>query len=221
MTTPNTVRIVCVSDTHGLHRKLTIPEADILVHAGDFMVHGWSVYEIADFNDWLGSQPVRHQIVVAGNHDHLFEATPDEARAYLSNALYLENDGVAVEGLRFWGCPVTPVLPHMAFSVEPGAASREYWDRLPAGTDVLVTHGPPFGTLDKEATAGPHMGCRELTRALLRVRPRLHVFGHVHASYGREDGPHGCAMVNCAIVTGTTLNPPIVVELAKDRARVS
>lgn len=206
-------RIVCISDTHGLHRRLSVPDGDILIHAGDFMVHGRAIEEIDDFNDWLGSLPHRHRIVVAGNHDLLFESSSAEAHTHLTNAIYLENTGITVNGIHFWGCPVTPVLSRMAFAVERGAASRKYWDQIPAGTDVLITHGPPFGTLDKDEISGPHMGCQELARAIIRIKPRLHVFGHIHGDYGREPGPNGTDMVNCALLNGTTLNQPIVVEL--------
>lgn len=178
------------------------------------MAHGRSLKEVENFNDWLGKLPHKHRVVVAGNHDLLFESDPAGARSCLTNAVYLENTGVTLEGLRFWGCPVTPVLSHMAFAVERGAASRKYWDRIPAGTDVLITHGPPFGTLDKDEIGGSHMGCQELTKAILRVKPRLHVFGHVHGGYGQEQGPNETVMVNCALLSGTTLNLPIVVELA-------
>jgi hypothetical protein len=109
------MRIVCISDTHGLHRKLVLPEADILIHAGDFMVHGRSAEEIDDFNEWLGTLPYRHRIVVAGNHDLLLESNPAEARAHLSNAVYLENAGITLDGVSFWGCPVTPGSASMGF----------------------------------------------------------------------------------------------------------
>ncbi len=205
------MRIVCISDTHGLHRKLVLPEADILIHAGDFMVHGCSTEEIDDFNEWLGTLPYRHRIVVAGNHDLLFESSPAEARTHLSNAVYLENAGITLEGVSFWGCPVTPVLPQWAFSAERGTA--KYWDQIPAGIAVLVTHGPPFGTLDKDDILSSHMGCKQLTKAVLRIKPRLHVFGHVHGGYGQEAGPNGTCFVNCAALNGATLNRPVVIKL--------
>jgi hypothetical protein len=104
-------RIVCISDTHGLHRKVTVPESDLLIHAGDFMRTGISLEEIADFNDWLGEQPHRYKIVVAGNHDLLFEMTPDNAMEHLTNAVYLENEGIVLGGVTFWGSPMTPCLP--------------------------------------------------------------------------------------------------------------
>ncbi len=207
------MRIVCISDTHGFHRKLDVPDAEILIHAGDFMTHGRAIEEIEDFNEWLGTLPHRHKIVVAGNHDLLFEASPETARERLSNAVYLEHAGVALEGIHFWGCPVTPVLPHMAFAVERGAASRKYWDKIPVGTDVLITHGPPFGILDKEDIWREHIGCMQLSKAVQRVRPRLHVFGHIHGGRGKEQGPNGTYFVNCAALQGSKLYPPLVIEL--------
>jgi Icc-related predicted phosphoesterase len=209
------MRIVCISDTHGLHRNLTLPHADILIHAGDFLFCGTFAKEIDDFDDWLGGLPIKHKIVVAGNHDGIFESKPKKARKHLTNAIFLENSSTMVEGLRFWGCPITPVPPYMAFAVEPGVASRKFWDRIPTDTDVLVTHGPPFGILDKENILASHMGCHELTKAVLRIKPRLHVFGHVHGGYGRETGPNGTEFVNSASMNGRGLNQPIIVELGQ------
>jgi Icc-related predicted phosphoesterase len=175
VTKATSVRIVCLSDTHGLHRRLTLPQADILIHSGDFMVHGRSTDEIDDFNAWLGSLPHKHKIVIAGNHDLLFEVRPTEARARIINAVYLEDTGVTLEGLNFWGSPVTPVFGDWAFAADRGAAIRRHWDKIPDDTDVLVTHGPPFGTLDKPDILAPHFGCQELTKAVIRTKPRLHV----------------------------------------------
>ena len=221
MAQPAHLRIVCISDTHGYHRHLCLPPGDILIHAGDFMIQGNRAEEIADFNDWIGSQSYKHRIVIAGNHDLLFASHPTKARRLLKNAIYLENSGVTIEGLRFWGCPITPVVSTMAFAVERGAASRKYWDKAPIETDVLITHGPPFRVLDTESVLSSHLGCEQLTRAVLRTKPRLHVFGHVHGSYGREAGPHGISFVNCAVLTRLGkgdygLREPITVILDRD-----
>jgi Icc-related predicted phosphoesterase len=205
------MRIVCISDTHGFHRKLDVPEAELFVHAGDFSARG-TVEELDDFNDWLGSLPHRYKIVVAGNHDKLFEADPKLARSRLSNAVYLEKSAVTLERIRFWGCPVTPVLPHIAFAVQRGGAGK-YWDKIPVETDVLITHGPPFGILDKEDIWKEHMGCMQLNKAVQRVRPRLHIFGHIHGGRGRELGPNGTQFVNCAVLQSNRLFPPIVLEI--------
>jgi predicted phosphohydrolase len=93
---PTIHSVVCLGDTHGLHRKVAVPEGDLLIHAGDFMRTGILLEEIVDFNDWLGEQPHPHKIVVAGNHDLLFETAPDKARRQLTNAVYLENDGIVL-----------------------------------------------------------------------------------------------------------------------------
>jgi hypothetical protein len=89
---------------------------------GELMIHCSSTEEMADFNRWLGEQPQRHKIVVAGNHDLLFESCPFEARGRLTNGIYLENGGIVLESFSFWGCPVTPVFNDWAFNAERGAS---------------------------------------------------------------------------------------------------
>lgn len=216
MSSASTLRIVCISDTHGLHRRVKVPEGDFLIHAGDFMSSGRSLDEIIDFDEWLAEQPHPYKIVIAGNHDLLFESKAADARAALTNAVYLENSGVEIAGLRFWGCPITPVTEAWAFHVPRGFASRKYWDMIPDETDVLITHGPPFGILDKKDILSSRLGCKQLTATLMRVRPRLHVFGHIHGGYGYETRPGGTVLVNCAIQNAAyrLVNLPITVELA-------
>lgn len=212
------LRIVCISDTHGFHRQLDIPAGDILIHSGDLLPDDDQLEALLDLNEWFSSLPFKHCVVIAGNHDLIFQSKPAQARKVLKNAVYLENSGVELAGLKFWGCPVVPIDKWMAFAVAPGAASRKYWDRVPEGTDVLISHGPPFHVLDKDGPVAGHRGCAEITRALLRAKPRLHVFGHVHGSYGTEGGPHGISFVNCAILVRFSdgrlgLRQPIVIEL--------
>jgi predicted phosphohydrolase len=98
------MRIVCVSDTHGFHRQLDVPEAEIFIHTGDFSTPRATAEELDDFNTWLASLPHKHKIVVAGNHDKLFEAQPKLARSRLSAALYLEQSAVTIEGIGYF-CP--------------------------------------------------------------------------------------------------------------------
>ncbi len=98
------IRLVCIADTHGFHRKLDLPAGDILMHAGD--LDGCSVEAIDDFNAWLGTLPFRHKLVIAGNHDLLFDRKPRLARAHLTQAIYLQDSGVGLEGLNFGGSPV-------------------------------------------------------------------------------------------------------------------
>jgi predicted phosphodiesterase len=50
------MRVVCVSDTHGYHRRTDVPDGDVLVHAGDVTLDG-SLEGVEFFNDWLGRCP--------------------------------------------------------------------------------------------------------------------------------------------------------------------
>jgi Icc-related predicted phosphoesterase len=200
------MRIVLLSDTHGLHDSIRIPEGDILIHAGDLSPSGKSG-EVAAAAKWLASLPHQYKIAIAGNHDLLFERSPSQAVALLRSAgvSYLQDTGIKVEGLSIYGSPWQPEFMHWAFNVPRGSLAR-YWDQIPSGLDILVTHGPPFGILDQaispgkrrlagwedeEAFAGSeHVGCRELLAAVERTRPRVHVFGHIHNGYGTSRNEH-------------------------------
>lgn len=143
------MKLVCISDTHSLHRRLqSIPDGDVLIHAGDCLGQG-TLENIEDFNDWLGSLPHRHKIVIAGNHDWAFQETPELARQALTSAIYLEDSGVEIEGVRFWGSPWTPIFMNWAFMLGRGEPLYEKWQLIPDDTDVLITHGPPQGIGDE------------------------------------------------------------------------
>ncbi len=215
MSDPAALRLVCLSDTHGFHRQLPLPPGDILIHAGDF--DGRTLEQIDDFNAWLGELPFRHKLVIASNHDLLFDRDPKLARAHLPNATYLEDSGVRLEGLNFWGSPANSVLgEEWAFGRERLVKLRRHWDRIPNDTDVLITHEPPYGTLDKTHLLGKHRGCQYLLGALLRVKPKLHVFGHIHGGHGREASRH-MTLVNCAVVDAQRqlVHPPTIVDLVR------
>lgn len=205
------MRIVCISDTHGQHSALTLPEGDILVHTGDATRRGTRA-QIEAFNDWLGTIPFRHKIIIAGNHDFGFEQKP-EARTWITNATYLQDREVVVEGLRFYGSPWQPRFFDWAFNLDRGAPLREVWARVPANIDVLLTHGPPHRIMDRTAN-NQHVGCEELTLALQRIRPRLHVFGHIHEAYGQMtiDGTRYVNASTCNLAY-QPVHPPVVVEL--------
>jgi predicted phosphohydrolase len=130
------MRIVCVSDTHGYHELTRVPGGDVLVHAGDVCRHG-GLEDVDDFNRWLGKLPHRHKIVICGNHDWCFQEKPAEARARLTNAIYLEDSGCEIEGLTFYGSPWTPLFCDWSFMLsEPdlvllrySLSGREHCDR--------------------------------------------------------------------------------------------
>ena len=122
--------------------------------------------------------------MVAGNHDWCFVRERQEAIALLGPSVhYLQDDGVELEGVRFYGSPWQPAYNDWAFNLERGAALAERWALIPEGVDVLITHVPPEGIGDTGPVGGRH-GCEELKRAIARVRPRVHCFGHIHTDGG-------------------------------------
>lgn len=179
------MRLVAISDTHGLHKNVQIPDGDVLVHAGDFMNGGYDTSEALSFFDWFAAQPHLHKICIAGNHDRVFEVSPSLAKTLVpSNVTYLEDSGVVVDGVRFWGSPVTPSFMGWSFNRDRGPAIDWHWQMIPQDTDVLVTHGPPYGVLDTSKAGWEHLGCADLLRRLKDVHPKVHVFGHIHGGYG-------------------------------------
>ncbi|OWZ07480.1 Calcineurin-like phosphoesterase, partial [Phytophthora megakarya] len=155
------MKVVCVSDTHGLHDDaLVIPDGDVFVHAGDFTDTG-ERSEVVAFNEFLGRLPHRYKLVIAGNHESSFDRTfypqfwhqyghcqqydPDEVRALLTNALYLEDEAVLIEGFLFYGTPWQPEFCNWAFNLPRGDALLQKWRHIPTDTDVLITHTPPMG----------------------------------------------------------------------------
>ncbi|HEX9637880.1 MAG TPA: metallophosphatase domain-containing protein [Acidobacteriota bacterium] len=206
------MRIVCLSDTHGYNDRVQVPEGDLLLHAGDHS--GRSLREVVKFNAWLASLSHRHKLVIAGNHDFAFAGPEQEqARRALGAAVYLEDSGLEVGGLQVWGSPWQPWFMNMAFNLQRGAAIRAKWDRIPREVDILITHGPPHGVMDR-VVRGDRVGCEELKAAVRQRRPRLHLFGHIHEAYGmREEG--GVRFVNASICNQRfePVNRPIVIDL--------
>lgn len=167
------LRILHMSDTHGVHRRLRdLPEADILVHSGDFTMSG-SEAETLDFLEWLCDLPYRHKVLVAGNHDAcLYGARLDGLDDNVHN---LCGSGVEIEGLKFWGVP-------MFMEDCVSGHQEQLYAAIPDDTDVLVTHTPPYGILDRDG--GILYGSRELLERVHTICPSMHLFGHIHKAHG-------------------------------------
>lgn len=210
------MRFVCISDTHEHHREIAMPEGDFAVCAGDISMVG-DLPEVADFVRWFAALPHRHKVFIAGNHDFCFEREAAAARAMVAaegpGVVYLEDSGATIEGLRFWGSPWQPWFYDWAFNLPRGAAIAEKWALIPDDTDVLLTHGPPLGILDL-TPRGMAVGCEDLSVALQRVQPRLHVFGHIHRAHGTLDR-NGTTYVNACSCNESyeARNPPVVVDV--------
>ena len=207
-----------------------IPPSDILVHAGDSTGHG-TLHELREFLTWLEAQPAAAKVLIAGNHCWEFERNEAEARALVKelapSVYYLQDSGVTLMGLRFWGSPYTPRFLDWAFNCDRGSAIRAHWDKIPTGeVDVLVTHGPPSGAgdLDYVPRDRINVGDRDLYDAIRRVRPVISVHGHLHHGYGLADILHEDGTLttcyNAAICTEDyqPVNEPWVVEAVPWRA---
>src|ERR1019366_8269824 len=162
---PDSLTIVLISDTHELHREVNVPPGDLLIHAGDFTMNSMSAERLIDFNDWLGELPHAFRVVIPGNHDFVVEEP--SRRQLITNATLLINESIEIMGLKVWGSPATPLLGE-AFGVVSDTDRAKLYSRIPADTDVLVTHGPPYGILDQAPGSEHHQGCRQLLAAVRR-----------------------------------------------------
>jgi len=135
----------------------------------------------------------------------------DATRAILTDEFsdeitYLEDELVVIpngtpEGCRVWGSPWQPEFNDWAYGLPRGPPMREVCNRIPDDIDVLLTHGPPLGRGDKCKGGGHRAGCVDLLRTIQkRVKPRAHVFGHVHEGAGvTHDGT--TAYINASTMT--------------------
>lgn len=185
------MKLVCISDTHGAHEDLVLPSGDVLIHAGDFTAHG-KLTEAREFMHWAGAQHFKHVLCVAGNHDTCLEQDPQLALEFAkeSGVSYLNDTGIEIEGRLFWGSPITPRFHNWAFMRDPGEDIEAHWRMIPDNTDVLITHGPPYGVMDsvqRQNGESEHTGCPSLLARVLQLKPRLHLFGHIHEGRGCEE----------------------------------
>jgi predicted phosphohydrolase len=210
------VRIVAVADTHLFHDELTVPDGDVFVHAGDMCQRG-DLDELRRALDWMRALPHRHKVIIAGNHDFAFLESPAEARALAADGFtYLEDSATTIDCVLFWGSPWQPAFNDWAFNLPRGKALAEKWALIPEGVDVLVTHGPPHGIGDRGPVAG-RLGCEDLLERVKAIKPRLHLFGHIHQDGGVwQHGPTLFANVT----TWECERAPTVIELAIGRSRL-
>ncbi|MFP2928812.1 metallophosphatase domain-containing protein, partial [Pyxidicoccus sp. 3LG] len=211
------MRLVLLSDTHMHHASLDVPACDVLIHAGDFS-HRGTRQQLDSFLQWFSTRPAPEKVLIAGNHDFIFEQEPDLARALTREAgvHYLCDEEAVIAGLRLWGSPMTPRFGRWAFNRERGPDIRAHWEGVPEGLDVLITHGPPAGLGDRTFT-GVAAGCEDLLARVRQVKPRLHVFGHIHEAYGEyalPGLPTRFLNVSNSRLLPIGVRPPVVVELA-------
>ncbi|KAL5010174.1 hypothetical protein ScPMuIL_012479 [Solemya velum] len=235
------VRVVCLSDTHMKieDKPEVVPDGDILIHAGDFTNIGLPS-NIEKFNEFLGKLPHRHKVVIAGNHDQTFMDNNDDfyhsaysthkvcaamelfrqtdgkksVKGLLTNCIYLQDSAIELYGIKFYGSPWSPEFCNWAFNVERGEEILKIWNQIPEETDILITHGPPLGYGDMNYD-GLRTGCVELLNTIQkRVRPKYHIYGHIHEGYGvLSDGYTTYINASTCNLRYKPENPPIIFDV--------
>ena len=209
------MNLTFISDTHAKHEAVKLQAGDVLIHCGDFSKKG-SLEDIKSFSEFIKKQDFCHKIVIAGNHDFCFEderKTEAEEIFSKNGIIYLNDSGVTIDGVKFWGSPVQPEFFDWAFNRKRGDDIKKHWDLIPDDTDVLITHGPPFGILD-ECSNGQKVGCEDLLNKIQNLEIKVHAFGHIHEGYGiKVQG--GVAFVNSCILNKNykVKNEPICIEI--------
>ncbi len=193
------MKIVAISDTHNRHQSLVLPEGDMLIHAGDVSSQG-KQSQVEDFLKWFSKQDFKYKIFIAGNHDFFFERMPEDYIKSLipENVIYLNDSGVEIEGIKIWGSPVQPWFYDWAFNRQRGADIKKHWDLIPLSTDILITHGPAKGILDK-TIHNVETGCEDLLNKIQEIRPKYFIFGHIHEGYGMVE-KNGTTFINASVL---------------------
>ncbi len=207
------MKITAIADTHGYHKRVSLPGGDLLIAAGDITDYG-EAPEVGYFCQWLSMQPYTKKIFIAGNHDFLFEKDPELAKTIVDtyDIEYLQDSSTVFDGLKIYGAPWTPFFFSWAFNLyDPDL--REVWRKIPNKVDILVTHGPPAGILDT-SIRDVKIGCTHLCRRVMEVNPKLHIFGHNHSGYGTRF-IESTMFINASICTYAykPVHEPITVEI--------
>ena len=183
------MRIWHISDTHTYHNLLEVPnDIDMVIFSGDCS-NPKDPYpnevEVRGFIDWFASLKIQYKIFVAGNHDtsieNKFVTSEDFARR---NIIYLENEDVIIDGIKIFGSPYTPTFGFgWAFNKDRVKLERIWRNIIDEDVDIVITHGPPRGTLDLSFDRAGNLercGDKSLLNRVMEVNPKLCLFGHIH-----------------------------------------
>ena len=208
--------ICIISDTHNKHKHLgKLPDADCIIHCGDFTSVG-KEHEVRDFFKWYTKlEQYKYKLIISGNHDWLFERNGILARSLVpKNIIYLEDSGVEIEGINFWGTPVSKPFNNWAFN-RPEEKLAQHWAAVPDNTDVLITHTPPYLILDYVERSKSHEGSPSLYKEVVeRIKPKIHCFGNIHERYGIKIIEE-TTFINASNLDGEYMcvNDPILIEI--------
>jgi Icc-related predicted phosphoesterase len=199
------MRVTLISDTHTRHGLIPmddLPGGDLLLHAGDLMNSGYNKNDIEDFCTWYDSlKQYDNKIFIGGNHDRMFQDDPEKSMEIVKSYKmidYLQDEWIKVGDddnmVKIYGSPWQPEFYGWAFNLpRNGIELAGKWEAIHDDTDILITHGPAHGTLDTVVgRPWDALGCELLTERIERLKPKIHLCGHIHSGYGYEfkDGTH-------------------------------
>jgi Icc-related predicted phosphoesterase len=210
------LKVVAISDTHNQHEKLTIPKCDVLIHAGDFTGSG-TISETKAFVNWFSKQPAKDKVFISGNHDALDQEFSPLFKSIVSeypSVTYLRDEMAIIQGLKIYGYPWTPRFFDWNWMADPESPLMlSTLKAIPEDLDILISHGPPKGLLDK-TERGESVGSSDLLLELDRIKPRYLICGHIHHSCGILE-QNGMTIVNAAILNDhyQYKNQPIILDI--------
>jgi len=221
------MKIVVISDTHGLHNSMLhpLPSADILIHAGDVTNVG-SQDGTRQFVEWFQNlKGFGTKIFVAGNHDWSFYRKPAWLKQYIndenlsqSDCYYLEDSEMTItdpefsKPIKIYGSPWQPPFMNWAFNA-PEEQLFKIWEKIPNDTDILITHGPAYGILDTVEGRYEHLGSVTLSERINIINPKIHICGHIHSGRNIFE-KDGTLYINASTATESydMINKPVVID---------
>lgn len=196
------MKIWLISDTHGKHGELEIPKGiDMVIHAGDGGTSKNPIHCALDYRNflaWYHSLDIEYKVMINGNHDTCFELGVVTIDEIPESIIYLEDEAKVIAGIKFYGSPQTPFFLNWAYNIVPEEIGK-YWNAIPEDTEILITHGPAKGILDR-CDDGYRAGCPDLLKKIKVIKPKLHVFGHIHEDGGKQEDHNGVTHVNASIL---------------------
>ena len=184
------INVTLLSDTHTKERNVLVNGGDLILHSGDVMNSGYDWEDLYDFLTWFSELPYKMKVFTPGNHDRFIEDNPVDAWKMINEfhekgVRCLIDDFVEFEGLKIYGSPWQPEFYNWAFNLpRDGWELEQKWSDIPTDTDILITHGPAFGYVDKVIGTPDNLGCELLSKRIKTIKPKIHVCGHIHSGRG-------------------------------------
>lgn len=207
------MRIVIISDTHGAHDSLNLPDGDALIHCGDACMAN-DFKEAHSFAEWMEDQNYKLKIYVPGNHDFQFKNQLPLYKEQMKSVKILVDEGYEHDFIYFYGCPWVPLGQSWAYSYhkQSNRVPSRVFGKIPERTDILITHGPPKGIMDYALNR--NLGSKHLEAELKRIQPYYHFFGHIHEEQG--DRIKYIPEYNCVFANASNLDENYAKESIRD-----